>query len=362
MLSASAVKSKARALGFDRVGIARAGPAPEAALLRRWIGEGLPPGIEYMARDVETRGDLARFLPGARSVVCVAKDYHAPGVHSDDPRVGRISRYAWGSDYHAWMKERLHALRRSMEEAGATTRIGVDINLVLEKPWAARAGLGWQGKHTNLIAKDAGSWFFLGEVVTTADLEADPEGGQDHCGTCTACIDVCPTRAIRAPYVLDAGRCISYLTIEHRGPIPRELRPSIGNLIFGCDLCQDVCPWNKYARTTAEPGFQPREGNVAPLLVDLMGLSEEAWRARFKGSAVRRAGYEGFLRNVAVALGNSGDASAVGVLAAALAFPSALVRQHAAWALGRLGARDVLAARRAVETDPAVLEEIEAAA
>ena len=359
--SASSVRSRAAELGFEKVGIAPAGRAPRADFLKKWLGEGRHGSMEWLDRDPGRREDATVLLPGAKSVVVVAKNYHTPGEHSSDGAVGRISRYAWGDDYHELMLDRLHDLRRHLESLGGRAKVAVDTNAILEKPWAQAAGLGWQGKHTNLITRDFASWVFLGEVVTDLDLEPDAPHVEDFCGTCTACIDVCPTKAITAPYQLDARLCISYLTIEHRGPIPRELRPAIGNLIYGCDLCQDVCPWNKYARTSPDPAFRAREGNLAPRLVELLALTREEWTARFKGSPVKRAKYAGFLRNVCVALGNSGDPTAIPALEKALVHEEPLVRGHAAWALGRLGARSALEARRSAESDPQVLEELDAA-
>jgi epoxyqueuosine reductase len=361
MSSARAIKDKARELGFEKAGIARVGTAPHAEFLREWLGRGFHGGMEYMARDPERRADPARLLPGARSVVCVAKNYFVAEPACRDPRAGRVSRYAWGEDYHEVLHGKLRELARFVEGLGGRAKACVDTAAILEKPWAQAAGLGWEGKHSNLIARDLGSWFFLGEVVTDLELEPDPPHRKDYCGTCTRCIDQCPTGAIVAPYVVDARRCISYLTIEHRGPIPRELRPQLGNLIFGCDICQDVCPWNKFARPAPEKEFLPREGLRAPALVELLGMTREEFARRFRGSPVKRARYAGFLRNVAVALGNSGDREAVPALERALAHEEPLVRAHAAWALGRLGAADALRRRRPAESDPAVLEEIDAA-
>jgi epoxyqueuosine reductase len=359
--SATSIRSRARELGFEKVGIARVGEAPHGDFLERWLGDGFHGEMSYLARDPARRRDPALYLPGARSVVVVAKNYQSPGVHSEDPRVGRISRYAWGDDYHEVLGEKLRELGRHLESMGGRAKVCVDTGPVLEKPWAQAAGLGWQGKHSNLISRDLGSWLFLGELVTDLDLDPDPPYARDFCGTCTRCIDVCPTRAIVAPYVVDSRLCISYLTIEHRGAIPRELRPLMGNLIFGCDLCQDVCPWNKYAKVAPEPEFRAREGNLSPLLVELLELTREGFSRRFKGSPVKRAKYPGFLRNVAVALGNSGDPAAVPALERALGHEEPLVRAHAAWALGRLGARDALARRRPLEPDPEVRAEIDLA-
>jgi epoxyqueuosine reductase len=361
MRNASSIKSKARELGFEKVGVACLGDLPRAEFLREWLGRSFHGEMDYMARGPERREDPARLLPGARAIVVVAKNYNAPGAHSEDPRVGRISRYAWGDDYHEVLLDKLHDLRRFLERLGGSAKVCVDTAAVLEKPWAQAAGLGWQGKHTNLLARDGGSWFFLGEVITDLDLEADPPHAEDYCGTCTRCIDLCPTRAIVAPYVLDSRRCIAYLTIEHRGAIPRELRPMMGNLVFGCDICQDVCPWNRFAQVAPEREFYAREGNLTPSLIELMALSREEFNRRFKDSPVKRAKYAGFLRNVAVALGNSNDPAAAPALVEALAHEEPLVRAHAAWALARLGAREALERRRGVEPDAAVIEEIDAA-
>jgi epoxyqueuosine reductase len=277
-------------------------------------------------------------------------------------RNGRISRYAWGDDYHEVLQSKLRELVSFIErDLGGRARPCVDTSALLEKGWAERAGLGWQGKHSNVLSKDLSSWFFLGEVVTDLELVPDEPQRRNHCGTCVRCIDVCPTRAIVAPYVLDSRRCISYLTIEHRGPIPRELRPLMGNWIFGCDLCLDVCPWNKFAKAASEASFFPREGNLEPSLIEFARMSREEFQRRFRNSPVRRARYAGFLRNVCVALGNSGTAEAIPALRRILDHGEPLVRGHAAWALGRLGDGTALRNRRDVERDPWVLEEIEAA-
>ncbi|HEX7896946.1 MAG TPA: tRNA epoxyqueuosine(34) reductase QueG [Planctomycetota bacterium] len=361
MRNAADIKAKARGLGFEKVGIARAGRAPRAEHLRAWLADGKHGEMAYMARSPERREEPDRLLPGARAVVCVARNYQSPGTHSADPRIGRVSRYAWGDDYHDVLQESLHELRRFIESLGGAAKVCLDTNAVLEKPWAQAAGLGWQGKHSNVLSRDLGSWLFVGEVITDLDLEPDDAHEKNYCGSCTRCIDLCPTRAIVAPYVVDSRRCISYLTIEHRGSIARELRPLMGNLIFGCDICQDVCPWNKFAKVAPDPAFHARPGNAAPDLVELIGLTREAWAARFKGSPVKRAKYPGFLRNVAIALGNSGDPAVVPALARALEHEEPLVRAHAAWALGRLGAKDVLRSRRPAEADVEVLAEIDAA-
>ncbi|MBV8880682.1 MAG: tRNA epoxyqueuosine(34) reductase QueG [Planctomycetaceae bacterium] len=361
MSNASSIRSKARELGFEKVGFARAGAAPHGESLGPWLGQEFHGEMAWMAKAPDRRTDPAKLLPGARTVICVLKNYQSPGTHSEDPTVGRISRYAWGDDYHDLLTSKLHELRQHIERLGGNAKVCVDTNAILEKPWAQEAGLGWQGKHSNLISRDLGSWFFLGELLTDLDLEADPPHREEYCGTCTACIDLCPTRAITAPYVVDSRKCIAYLTIEHRGAIPRKLRPLMGNLVFGCDICQDVCPWNKFAGVAPEREFYAREGNLTPSLIELLGLSRDDFNRRFKGSPVKRAKHSGFLRNVAVALGNSNDPAAIPSLERALEHEEPLVRAHAAWALGRLGARAALERRRPLESEAEVLEEIEAA-
>jgi epoxyqueuosine reductase len=294
-------------------------------------------------------------------------DYDPPGARDawdvlEQPELGYVSRYALGRDYHKVLRSRLQRLADRI--AGHVGPFGyrafVDSAPVLEKALARNAGLGWIGKHTNLLSNTAGSWFFLGELYTDLPLPVDTPA-TEHCGTCVRCIEICPTRAIVAPYQLDARRCISYLTIEHRGAIPRELRPLMGNLVFGCDICQDVCPWNKFAQVAPEREFYAREGNLTPSLIVLMGMTREEFNRRFKGSPVKRAKHAGFLRNVAVALGNSNDPAAIPALETALVHEEPLVRAHAAWALGRLGARAALERRRPVETEAEVIGEIDAA-
>ena len=336
---AAEIKAKARELGFEKAGVARVGDLPRAEFLREWLARSYQGEMDYMARDPERRMDPARYAPGAKSIVCVAKNYHTGPRPPVDATRGVVSRYAWGSDYHDSLAGRLGKLRAFIETRDARARICVDTGAVLEKLWARVAGIGWQGKHSNLIAKELSSWFFLGEILVDVELDPDPPFVKDHCGTCSRCIDVCPTRAIVAPYVLDARKCISYLTIEHRGPIPLELRPLMGNLIFGCDLCLDVCPWNKFAQAASEAEFQPREDLVAPKLVEFLGMTDAEFRRRFKGSPILRAKRGGFLRNVCVALGNSGDLSAIPALTEkGLGDSDPLVREHASWAIERLQA------------------------
>jgi epoxyqueuosine reductase len=361
----SQIRASAHAAGFELVGVTEAKPAPLADLLRTWLDRNMHGSMRYMEDAGGRRADPRAYLPWARSLIVVGLSYKTPEVVSTAPERGAISRYAWGRDYHREVRERLETLRRDVEShaPGCRTHPFVDTSPILEKGVAESAGLGWRGKHTNLLRKGFGSWFFLGGIATDVVLQPDSPG-RDHCGTCTRCIDVCPTGAIVAPYVLDARLCIAYLTIELRGPIPRELRPMIGNRVFGCDDCQDVCPWNHFAQNTQVETFRPRDGNLNPHLAELMLLTRSEWNRRFKKTPVRRAHYEGFLRNVAVALGNWAAPEAAPPLLAQIAHESPLVRGHVAWALGRIGlpeCHQALRARRSVEPDAWVLEEMDAA-
>jgi epoxyqueuosine reductase len=299
--------------------------------------------------------------------VSVALNYYVPLHREDAPQDGLrgwISRYAWGDDYHEIIEGHLAKLLAKIRAEGGESvegRAYVDTGPVLEREFSSLAGVGWIGKNTTLIHPRRGSWFFLGELFLSLDLESD-RPIRDRCGACDLCIRACPTGALVGPYLLDSRRCISYLTIELKGSMPREMRPLIGDHIFGCDICQDVCPYNAKAKPSSEEGFWPREGQYAPELIPLMALTEEEFRRRFKGSPVRRAKRRGFLRNVAVALGNLRRAEAVPALTRALLEdPESLVRGHAAWALGRIGgaaAREGLERASAQETDPEVRQEI----
>jgi epoxyqueuosine reductase len=304
--------------------------------------------MRWMARDPVRRGDPEALLPGARTVVSVAADYYRGGWPEPQPESaagtagvaprGAIARYAWGRDYHKRMKRRLVRLGRALAALapGSGWTTAVDTRAFLDRAFAERAGVGWIGKNTNVIRRAAGSWCFLGAIVT--DLELPPDApARNYCGTCARCIAACPTGAIVGPYRLDARRCISYLTIEHEGPIPLELRPLIGTRIFGCDDCQEACPWNRFATPSADPGFAERPDQQAPALLPLLSLDDAAFRKRFEGTALLRAGRDRFVRNVAVALGNAGDAAALPALERAAAQdPDAGVREHAAWAAARL--------------------------
>jgi epoxyqueuosine reductase len=327
-------------LGFQQVGIADIDLAAAEDRLDAWLREGFHGEMGYMARHGRKRSRPAELVPGTASVISVRLDYlpsepAPPAGLLDHGSKAYISRYALGRDYHKVLRGRLRRLAARIEGAVGPFghRVFVDSAPVLEKPLAEKAGLGWIGKHTNLIHRDAGSWFFLGELFVDLPLPAD-EPETSHCGTCRACMDVCPTDAIVAPYQLDARRCISYLTIELKGAIPIEFRPLIGNRIYGCDDCQLFCPWNKFARTTDEADFAPRHDLDAAELVDLFAWSEDEWLRKTEGSAIRRIGYARWLRNVAVALGNAATSAAViGALRSRQDTDSELVADHVKWAL-----------------------------
>jgi epoxyqueuosine reductase len=332
------IKAKAYELGFAKIAISRAEQLDARNGLEAWLAAGNHGEMLWMARNKEKRLDPRQVLSQARSVIALAMNYYTPDRHSENPDHGKISRYAWGGDYHFILKEKLKALTEwiVVTEPGVSGLYYSDTGPVMDKAWAHKGGLGWIGKHSNLITRELGSWVFLGEILLNLELEYDVEG-RNYCGSCRRCLDVCPTRAIVAPYSVDARRCISYLTIELRGPIPRELRHMIGSRIFGCDDCQDVCPWNRFAQPSQEPEFYPDPGNHVPALIDLMRMTEAQFRLRFRRSPIRRAKYAGFLRNVAVALGNSRNPAACAVLVEALSHSAPLVRGHAAWALGEIG-------------------------
>lgn len=299
------IKSRARALGFTNVGVAQAEPLDrDAQRLMVWLNRGYHASMDWMARNMEKRIDPEAIVAGAKSVISVALNYYTPGQHLDDPGIGKISRYAWGDDYHDIVGGKLKELWAWMQQEfpGIDGRYYVDTGLVMDKVWAQRAGIGWIAKHTNVITPESGSWVFLGEVITTLELEYD-EPATDHCGTCTLCLEACPTGAITEPYVVDSNKCISYLTIEHRGEIEGEVRAQFENWIYGCDICQDVCPWNhKFAAVTPEPGFRPRESNAAPRLEEWSSMSQEEFSVRFKGSPIKRTKLAGLRRNMEVVL------------------------------------------------------------
>jgi epoxyqueuosine reductase len=335
-----AIARSARELGLDAVGISDVTLTEDEHHLEEWLARGWHGEMHYMARHGRKRSRPADLLPGTLRVICARMNYRPREARASEellrePESGFISRYALGRDYHK-------VLRKSMRElADAVARIAgphgyrvfVDSAPVLEKALARNAGLGWIGKHTNLIARDAGSWFFLGEIYTDLPLPVD-QPASAHCGSCSACIPACPTGAIVAPYQLDARRCISYLTIELQGNIPEELRPALGNRIYGCDDCQLVCPWNKFAQAASHPDFRVRHGLDSPRLSELFGWSESQFDERMQGSAIYRIGYRRWLRNIAVALGNAGATpEVIAALEARRDDPSLLVREHVRWAL-----------------------------
>ncbi len=336
--------------------------------LAAFIAEGGHGDMEWLAATAARRRDPRALWPEVRAIVMVGVNY---GPHEDplaalgQRETGAISVYAQGDDYHDVVKRRLKDLARWLvAHAGGDVKVFVDTAAVMEKPLATAAGLGWQGKHTNLVSREFGSWLFLGAVFTSLDLPADaPE--RDHCGRCRACLDVCPTAAFPAPYRLDARRCISYLTIEHKGPIPRDLRPAIGNRIYGCDDCLAVCPWNKFAQAGREAKLAARPELRAPALADLAGLDDAGFRALFRKSAIKRTGRDRFVRNVMIAIGNSGDAALAPHAMALLHDDSPLVRGAAVWALSRLLPRAAFATldreHRCSEPDASVQEEWTAA-
>ncbi|MBI3539556.1 MAG: tRNA epoxyqueuosine(34) reductase QueG [Candidatus Eisenbacteria bacterium] len=335
------IKARVTAAGFDAVGIAAVTPLEARAHYEAWLAAGRHGAMAWLASNKhrERRADPSRLLAGLRSVVCVALTHDPARDEARDRRVGRIARYAAGEDYHRVMRDLLLPIERWIERElipGSTALWYSDTGAILERGWAERAGLGWVGKHSGILGERLGSWFLLGEILVDRELAADAPLDHERCGTCARCIEACPTQAIVAPYQLDARRCISYLTIELQGPIPRELRPLIGDWIFGCDVCQDVCPWNRFAPPARDARLHARALD-GWTLERFLTLDEAGFAELFATSAIRRVGRAGFLRNVCVALGNRGDRSAAPALARAIADdPDALVREHAAWALDEI--------------------------
>lgn len=304
-ITSQEIKAQARALGFELVGIVPAQAlTEEGARLREWLARNFHGRMDYMARDPQLRADPRRLMESARSVVCVALNYYRPEKHVEDPAIGKISRYAWGDDYHDVLRDKLKTLLEWIREREPAVegRICVDSAPMMDKAWAARAGLGWIGKHTNLITKRHGSWVFLGELLLSIDLDYDSDIEPDHCGKCTACIEACPTNAIVAPYQLDATKCISYGTIELRDEtLPEPINSHLENWVFGCDICQDVCPWSRFSKPTAEARFAPREGLTAPPLAELIEMTQEQFSTRFRKSAIKRTKLAGLRRNALAA-------------------------------------------------------------
>ena len=359
----NSIDAQAHALGFSDIGFTRPDAIARAGLnLHRWIAAGNHGDMGWMADRLHWRGDPAALWPEARSVILLAESYtpeHDPLDSLARTDRATISVYAKRRDYHDVVKKRLKRLGRWLiDQAGGEIKVFVDTAPVMEKPLAAAAGLGWQGKHTNLVSRNLGSWFFLGAIFTTLDL-APSEPHADHCGQCRRCLDICPTAAFPAPYQLDARRCISYLTIEHKGPIPRELRPAIGNRIYGCDDCLAVCPWNKFAQAASD-AYANRPETDDPPLADLLALDDAAFRTRFAGSPIKRIGRNRFLRNVLTAAGNSNDPTLTAHVRPHLTDPDPLVRGAAVWAFARLADPAEIAAARTDDPDPAVAAEWQA--
>ena len=333
--------SFAREIGFDSCRVAACGSAPHAEAFRNWLDEGGHGEMGYMERGEEKRCDPQKVLPDARSIVVLAKNYFQGGAahrNSATAKTGRIARYAWGDDYHDLIESKLDKIDEFLREFGGQQKCYVDTGPVLERDHAAEAGIGWHGKSTMLIDERLGTWFFLAEVLTTLELPPD-EPVPDRCGTCERCIKACPTGAITAPHRLDARRCISYLTIELKGSIPLELRPLIGNRIFGCDDCLDACPWNRFAQVSREAAFSARPSTVGMPLRDYLSLSDDEFRVLFRSSPIKRIKRRGFLRNVCVALGNVGDLADLAALERATADSERLIAEHAKWAIHQIRSR-----------------------
>jgi epoxyqueuosine reductase len=339
-----ALKAQAVALGFHKVAVARATPLErDRASLSAWLRGDRHATMAWMAKDPDKRADPEAMLPGCKSVVALAVNYwpgEAAGAREDR---ARVARYAQGRDYHKVLGRKLKELAEWLTtESGAVSRTFVDTGPVLERAWAERAGLGWIGKNANLLTRDLGSWILLGEVLTCAALEADAGPHEEFCGTCTACLDACPTQAITSPGVVDSNACISYWTIEHRGAIPEARREGLGDWIFGCDVCQDVCPWNvSFARPVEDDPFARRDDLRGLDPVELLGLDETAFRARYSGTSLMRARFDGMRRNACIVLGNRGDAGALPVLRRVAGDADPVLREHAVWAIERIegGAR-----------------------
>jgi epoxyqueuosine reductase len=359
------LKSEAQRLGFDLVGIAPAVNPVGFSALQEWLDHGFAGEMQYMERRRDAYAHPEGVLPGVRSVVMLGLNYRTEEPVDPAPAEGRVSRYAWGTtDYHTVLRQRLKQLSQFLKQRapGSRSRGIVDTAPLLERDFARLAGLGWFGKNTLLINKRRGSWMFLSGLLTDLELEYDSPHDTSHCGSCTRCLDACPTDAFEAPYVLDARKCISYLTIELRGPIPKPLRAGMEDWLFGCDVCQDVCPWNRKAPTTNDPIFQPQPGLRPADAARWLQLSAEDFEREFADTPLSRPGRAGLLRNAAIVLGNSGDSAAIPVLLAALQDVEPLIRGAAVWALQQLGGDEVSQALKELaerETDPIVLDEFD---
>jgi epoxyqueuosine reductase len=351
--------------GFSAVRFTEPPLGRAAEHFEEWLTKGYAGEMAYLGRRSEERRHPEKILPEIKSIILLAHPYDSLMENSSNPSQGNVSRYAWGEDYHTVLNKKLRALSKWLEEKAPKAHfyLSVDAQPVLEKAWAQKAGLGWMGKHTNIIDPEQGSYFFISAILTDMQFNPDPPQA-DRCGSCEACLRVCPTGAIVAPYVLDANRCISYLTIELKGPIPAPLRPMMGNHIFGCDDCQEVCPWNRFSQATTEGRFLPRPGIRHQPLARWLRLTAGEFKELFHDSAVSRAKWKGFMRNVLVAAGNSGDTSLAPLVKEKLTEENILVRGHAVWAYRRLlgeKAREMLEEMQNEETDVFVLEEIKEA-
>ncbi len=338
-MTPTAIKEKAYELGFELAGIAPIAPSPEADFYPEWLDRGFAGKMKYLERQAPSKMDPRSLMPGARSVIVCAMNYQTDReLTTFDPNRAWVSRYAWGEDYHEVLRTRLEKLAGWLREAArAEARVYVDTGPLLERVHAKYAGVGWFGKNTCIIDQKVGSWLFLGCILT--DLETDYDlPAPDRCGSCTRCIDACPTDAIPSPYVLDSNKCISYLTIELRGPVPEDLRSGVGHHLFGCDICQDVCPWNRRAPSTDQRAFDAREGLFRPELERLLELDAEGWRQLIRGTAMKRARVRGLLRNLMVVVGNSGVGRLRDKVRKFLDHPDGDVSSHARWALARLDA------------------------
>lgn len=340
---AASIKSWAKELGFQQCGITDCDLTDEQAHYEEWLAQGFHGEMGYLANHLDKRFTAEQLVPGAQRIICVRMDYLPPDTQAinilENSATAYVSRYTLGRDYHKLIRKRLTQLGKQINAAVGETvfRAFVDSAPILERPLAEKAGIGWRGKHTLILNREAGSMFFLGELFIDLPLPIDPPTGEEHCGKCTACLDVCPTQAFPQPHLLDARRCISYLTIELDGAIPEELRPLIGNRIFGCDDCQLICPWNRFSNFTQETDFHPRQQLDRSDLINLFQWSEEEFLKRTEGSAIRRTGYIGWLRNIATALGNSAGGKEVeATLKEKLEHESSVVREHVRWALDHL--------------------------
>jgi epoxyqueuosine reductase len=352
MTLAARLKEQALALGFDAVGICAARPSSYAGFYARWVEAGYAGKMDYLARRIDERRDPRSLLPGCRSVVVVGLNSFLPSEGPPAPGHGFIARYARRVDYHGIMKQRLLALlgwlaSQTGQTPASLGRAYVDTGPLLERELAVQAGLGWIGSNCSLISPRFGSWLLLGELLLEIELEPDDPHPEPRCGTCTRCLDVCPTGALVEPRLLDARRCLAYLTIELKGAIPEDLRPLLGTTIFGCDLCQEVCPWNqRFSQAGNDPAFQPRPDLISPSLLDLMAVDDERFRRRFRSTPMARAKRRGLLRNVAVALGNWGHPDARPILELALNDPDPLLREHVTWALDRMSSSETRESRQ----------------